>query len=533
MPIYACLYRPPAPEGGGQAPREPISDRSGVGSMPAGHDLCAVAQEFSPRYERHDDNLIAIDVSGLDRLFGSPTNVGAALRREAVGRGLRVHVAVAATWTTAVVLARAQPGVTVIESGGDAAALAAVPIGILRQIQPLASPSPPTRRGRQAAAISPQAAISATISAIEHWGIRTLGDLAALPPDQLSARLGRVGLACHAIARGEDVRPLVPELPDERFESSLELEWPIEGLEPLSFVLTRLLEPLSIRLERRDRGAAVLHVQLDLVTHDRHARRLELPSPMRDVRTLRTLALLDLESHPPSAAIDRVAIVIDPTPGRVLQHTLFTRPHPTPEQLSTLVARLGALMGSDRVGAAAPVDSDRPGAFEMKAFATEHPQLAPRADGPGARTETISTALRRCRAPVPARVAVSDDGRPVRVTTDRRGFVGGTVVEAAGPWRTSGHWWSAADIADTAGSGRVGDAGRGRHVEQARPPVIDRSGDRSGDRSEARSGDRSWPRSWQRSWDRDEWEVALSDGAVYRIFLDRRTDGWFIDALVD
>ena len=164
----------------------------------------------------------------------------------------------------------------------------------------------------------------------------------------------------------------MPTLPEERFESSLELEWPIEGLEPLSFVLTRLLEPLSARLERRDRGAAVLHLELRLVTQDAHARRLQLPSPIRDVRTLRTLLLLDLESHPPPAAIDRVTIRIDPTPGRIVQHTLFTRAQPTPEQLSTLVARLGALMGQDRIGAPAPVDSHRPGAFAMQPFAIDH-----------------------------------------------------------------------------------------------------------------------------------------------------------------
>src|SRR5690349_23759155 len=93
---------------------------------------------------------------------------------------------------------------------------------------------------------------------------------------------------------------------------------------------------------------------------------------MRDVRTLRTLALLDLESHPPAAGIDRLTIVIDPTPGRILQHTLFTRAHPTPEQLSTLAARLGALMGQDRFGAPARVDSYRPGAFAMTAFDTDH-----------------------------------------------------------------------------------------------------------------------------------------------------------------
>src|SRR6185503_14860709 len=96
------------------------------------------------------------------------------------------------------------------------------------------------------------------------------------------------------------------------------------------------------------RGAAVLHVLLRLITREVYARRLELPTPMREVRALRTLALLDLESHPPGAGIDRVTIVIDPTPGRVVQHTLFTRVHPTPEQLSTLAARLGALRGSIR-----------------------------------------------------------------------------------------------------------------------------------------------------------------------------------------
>ncbi len=185
--------------------------------------------------------------------------------------------------------------------------------------------------------------------------------MAALPPADLSSRLGRAGLVWQALARGDDVRPLVPDAAEERFESSMDLEWPIEGLEPLSFVLTRLLEPLSIRLERRDRGVAVLHVQLGLVGGDLHARRLDLPSPMRDVRALRTLALLDLESHPPAAAVDRVTIVVDPTPGRVVQHTLFARPQLTPEQLSTLLARLGAVMGQDRIGSPATVDSYRPG----------------------------------------------------------------------------------------------------------------------------------------------------------------------------
>jgi protein ImuB len=493
--MYACLYRPQQSDTydvnrGGRAGRRTHPDRS------AGSELDAIAQAFSPRYERHHDDLVSIDVTGLERLFSRPerggprsvwTTIGEALRREAAVRGVRVHVAVAGTCTAARVLALARPGLTVIERGGEAAALAPIPIAIFL---------------RSHVSSLGAASSNSCVETFIRWGVRTAGELAALPPDDLAARLGRPARVWHAIARGEDVRPLVPALEAERFESSLDLDWPIEGLEPLSFVLTRLLEPLSTRLERRDRGAAVLHVLLRLVTRtstgaggeepvesrEVWTRRLELPSPMRDVRTLRTLALLDLESHPPSAAIDRVTIVIDPTPGRVLQHTLFTRAHPTPEQLSTLVARLGAVMGQDRVGAAQVVDSYRPGAVATRPFKTEHPpsgaaSLRSRPDdgdvwpARGDDVQSLRAGLRRCRQPVPARV-VAHDGHPVRVTTDRRGFAGGSVVRCAGPWRTSGEWWST-------------------------------------------------------GWNRDEWDVSLTDGAVYRIFQDHQTEAWFIEAIVD
>ena len=88
---------------------------------------------------------------------------------------------------------------------------------------------------------------------------------------------------------------------------------------------------------------------------------------MRDARVLRTLALLDLESNPPPAAIDRVAVAVDVTEGRVLQFGLFARALPT-DKLATLLARLGALMGTDRIGAPSLVDTYRPGAFAMAKF---------------------------------------------------------------------------------------------------------------------------------------------------------------------
>jgi protein ImuB len=522
QPLYACLF-------------EPLANVA----------LVALAQDFSPRFERHRGELISIDISGLRRLFGDPRALGEALRRSATSRGMRVQVGIAATRTAAMILAVASPGLTVVDPGGEAAALAPLPIDILEKVSLETS----------AFKLQTSDFKLETLSTLKSWGIRTLGAFAALPSTDLAARLGQLGIVWQSLARGQDVRPLVPTQPEERFESSVELEWPIDGLEPLSFVLTRLLEPLSTRLERRDRGAAVIHVELGLVKyHDSaispssgspiiYSRSLQLPAPMRDVRALRTLILLDLESHPPPAAVERVSIRIDPTPGRVLQHTLFTRAHPTPEQLSTLVARLNALMGQDRIGRPVLVDTYRPGAFEMQPFATEHkssrnafalidsglrrPVLytregrAPREvkndsrlpgeaeiHSPGLQPPdpTVVSALRRCRHPVPARVAVVD-GRPVSVTTDRRGFEGGRVLTCVGPWRTSGNWWHLnlkSEVSSLMSEGQLQTSNLRLQTSSSSSP-----------------------------WDRDEWDVSLSDRAVYRIFRDRETNGWFIDAIVD
>ena len=439
--------------------------------------LADVAREFSPRIEvcarrsttergtssNAEGREIVLDLDGLERLFGDARTIAEELRRTAADRDVRVRVAIAGTRTAARLLVHHRAGITVVASGDEATALESLPITLLTEIA-TANDSNGANDPKE------------IVRTLRGWGLRTLGEFQALSPDDVAARLGQDGVAWQRLACGEDPHPLLPTLPEERFEQMLDLEWPIDGLEPLSFVLGRLMEPLAEHLERRGRGAAVLHVRLHLVTRTVHERSLQLPAPMRDARTLRTLALLDLESHPPSAAIDRVVVAVDPTPGRVVQFSLLTRPLPSPEQVSTLIARLSALMGEDRCGSPVVVDSWQPGVFGMKPFAPGDASDIP----VGERANPV-VALRRFRVPVAARVRV-EDGKPARMTTDHRGLSGGRVHTCAGPWRTSGAWWI---------EGRAG------------------------------------------PWDRDEWDVTLIGDATYRIFRERDTNAWFVDGVVD
>lgn len=330
------------------------------------------------------------------------------------------------------------------------------------------------------------------LATFERWGIRTCGDLAALPRADIHARMGPVGVRLHQAATGEDAGPLVPRDEATVFGSRLDLDWPIDGLEPLAFVLARQCDRLSADLERADRGAVAIHTTLHLTSRETHTRSLALPAPMRDARVLRTLILLDLESHPPPAAIDAIDLRVDVAPGRIVQGSLLARAAPSPEQVSTLVARLGALVGTDRVGAPVLLDTHDGRQVALTQFRAPRdagPSLMPSGPAAADRAERVDPArqqvlavphLRRLRRPLAARV-MTDHGIPTHVTIDARGWAGGRVRVSAGPWRTSGAWW------DLAG----------------------------------------------RNWDREEWDVELDSGLVCRLVRQRQAQRWEVEGTYD
>jgi protein ImuB len=385
--MYGCLHSP--------------------GPLPSEGALLDLAREFTPRVEGLGGTVL-LDLHGLGRVWDSPELLGHGLLETGRARGLELQAALAWTRMAALLAARGCAGLTLVPAGREPEVLAPLSLDLLSL--------EPERR-----------------DLFHRWGLLTLGDLAALPAVGLAERLGPDGPRLRRMARGEDDQPLAATPRPQSFECTLELEWPVDGLEPLSFLLGRVLEPLCAGLRERGRRAAGLALDLVLVDRRLYRRVVKPAAPTAEPRTWRTLLLLDLEAHPPDEAIASITIRAEATPARAVQFSLLDPAQPSPERLAETLARLQEWTAAGRAGAPALLDTHRPGAFVMGTF-------SPAAPGAITPPSAPRLALRAFRPPLRASVSVRD-GEPAFVSAPG---IRGAVVDRAGPWRASGDWWDVA-----------------------------------------------------------------------------------------
>src|ERR1700678_4042723 len=352
-----------------------LRERSLLQEAAAHAALLDCAQSFSPRVEATGCNTIVLDLAGLQPLFGPLPKIVRALSLRASDLGLGTSVAVAGNPDTAALAARGFSGVTVIPEGKEAEILGSLPVEVLfgNSTQEFAQ----------------------LLETFSRWGIRKLRDLAALPEVALSERLGQAGIHLQALARGATLRTLVPVEPPLVFEEVIELDYPLVLLEPLAFLLGRLLEQLCVRLEARALATQELRLCLelengwqaeDLSTNTGATsvlarpgraqarlfqRILRLPVPLLDSRTFLKLLQLDLKAHPPGAPIVKICLAAEPVRPRAAQNGLFLPPAPEPEKLELTLARIAGIVGADKVGSLELLDTHRPEGFCMQHFAPE------------------------------------------------------------------------------------------------------------------------------------------------------------------
>jgi len=435
--------------------------------------LLDCAQLFSPCIEDAGCDTIVLDLAGMESLFGPLPKIAHDISQRASDLGLEANVAVAANPDAAVLAARGFPGVTVIAEGKEAEQLGSLPVEVL-----FAGGSDPD--------------CAQILETLSRWGIRNLRALAALPEIALSERLGQKGVCLPQLARGATSRTLVPVEPPLVFEEALELEHPLVLLEPLAFLLARMLEQLCARLSAKALATQGIRLQLEL-DNGSHIktfhRTLRLPVPLLDEKIFLKLLQLDLNAHPPGAPIIKIQLSAEPARPRAAQNGLFLPPSPEPEKLELTLARIAGIVGENKVGTVQMMDTHHPQAFQMRRFVSRDSQLQNSTDRagiqpPSARLQNKDgavTALRIFRPPAFATVSMRD-GVPARITCPKRKQIDGEILWGAGPWRSSGDWWE------------------------------------------------------REGWSRDEWDIAVqqeSGIALYRLVRDLLSGRWLVEGTYD
>jgi protein ImuB len=394
-------------------PKSVVLSRSRETEMATKAILLECAGAFSPRVEERSQDtafLCGIDISGTQSLFGPPEMLARTLVQRVRAVGITARVTVSSNFQAAVCLARglSPSGVfRVIPPGEEATALASLPIAVLD----------PTE-------------IQAETFAL--WGIHTLGMLADLPEKELIARMGQDGKRLRQLARGERPHLFQPVEPPFGLAEKMELDSPVELLESLLFGVGVMLDQLILRAKARILALATVTITLTLDGGGTHIRTVRPALPSTDKQLWIKLLHLDLEAHPPQAAILAVALDAEPGSTSKIQLGLFSPQLPEAARLDVTLARILAIVGENCVGRAVLQDTHAPEAFRMEPFTVTA------GDSPVTACPTPRASLRQLRPPEPASVTLRNSQPAMFFYRERRYM----VEHAYGPWLVGGDWWN-------------------------------------------------------------------------------------------
>ncbi|MDR3799598.1 MAG: DNA polymerase Y family protein [Terracidiphilus sp.] len=371
--------------------------------------LLECAAKFSPRIEEVSHRTVCtlvLDITGTELLFGPPVKLAARLRDEMAAAGFRVSIAVSANFHATRIKATTTRGITIIPAGEEARVLEKLPIASLVL----------TEEHKETFAL---------------WGIRTLGELAALPEVELVKRLGAVASDWRTLAHGVARHTFQPIEPEFALKEFYDFETPVEQLDSLLFIGARMIDCLVARAAGRALSLASLTADMELEGRRFHHLAIHPAVPTVDRKFLLKLLQLEMGVHPPLAAVVSLTLTAEAGRSNKMQLGLFAPQTPEPSRLDVTLARLKAIVGEDRVGTPVLEDTHRPGSFRMEGFVVDAKPSTPEAKCP-------RMALRRVRPPHPIQVSLHAM-KPVAFRDGDNRF---DIVTAYGPWRTSGCWWS-------------------------------------------------------------------------------------------
>jgi protein ImuB len=390
-------------------PAAAVMTRSRAQELTARAAMLECAGTFSPQVQDQSADgrfTCVVDIAGTETLFGSSQALGESLLKKTRALGIHASIAICSNFQAAKCLARGHRGIVVVPQGRESVALAPLPITVLD--------------------ISAEHSETFAI-----WGITTLGELASLKETELIARLGQTGKELRLLARGESPHLFTAIEPSFALEERVELDAPVELLDSLLFILGVMLDQLIVRAQSQILALASITLHLDLDGSATHSRTVQPALPNTDRKLWLKLIHLDLQAHPPPAAILALTLTAQAGATSKVQLGLFSPQVPEPMRLDVTLARIRSIVGERNVGHAVLQDTHRPDAFLVEPF------TVPSSSTSGSRSGSQRLAMRQLRPPELVIVNVRNRQPECFVFREKRYI----VEQAYGPWSSAGDWW--------------------------------------------------------------------------------------------
>lgn len=370
----------------------------------ARHSLLAVAREFSFAIEVIEDGIV-FDASGLERLIGSPERVARRVQDELDAKGVEGSVALADTTDAAMLLARSRRNKVTVNSRENFTSLLLNGLDIERD----------------------------TLNVFDDLGVRNIGELLAIPRDELSRRYGRDfdRVIKRIEQRGE--RLLTPNIRESRVAWSFDLDQAVEDFEQLIFILNHGLERLFARVANYGKSSDHIDITLRLADRSRHRYEIKASFPTLDRSFWLKLINLRVSLEPPAAAISAVEVITHFTKPRPDQRGLYAVSKPEPESLLLTAGKLKKLVGKYDVGTPVLLNERVALPFRLDADALPVGKEKRAEDTP--RPVIAFTYFRPARR---AEVEIRDR----KITYVRTREFAGPVIEHGGVWRAASKWWT-------------------------------------------------------------------------------------------
>lgn len=260
----------------------------------------ALLRRFSPLIEPLGMDEAYLDMTGSQALLGNPLEAARRIKAEIKeGLGIPASIGIGPSKLVAKIASTlAKPdGILEVPRGQEEAFLSPLPVDLLPGVGPR------------------------TEETLRQYGVKTVGDLAALSLNRLKNLFGSQGIALYYYARGRDNSPVLPPGEARSINRSTTFPRDITERALLEAALAYLVEKIGLELRSRGKAAGQVVVRVRYADFETHqlGRRLKTPDDSDGVifQTARLLLERQLDRHPGPVRLLGVA-VHGLVPGRQL-----------------------------------------------------------------------------------------------------------------------------------------------------------------------------------------------------------------------